>query len=171
MPPLPDFFAKSFNRRTKNTLYMLKRQYGGTINIYKMGDAVTDHLTGVRTVPLDVTVVRRAVVLPIKTVRESAQTISIISANKSFVTGGNYDTGLRMFIVEQTDAPSITELTESDWVVYKNKKYEIKSFEEYESGTGWVIIGKNIFGEPFNQVFPMYADNLLQLTHSGDIVP
>ncbi|MHA1950746.1 MAG: hypothetical protein ACW99G_12265 [Candidatus Thorarchaeota archaeon] len=158
--------SDNLNRRIDQTLYMLKRSFGGTINIYQMGDATVDHLTGVRTVPKTVTQIRRAIILPAKVSRDVVQTISIISANKAFVVGGNYDTGTRMFIVERSDAPNI-ELAESDWIVYRNQRYEIKNFDEYEFDSAWVIIGKAVKGDNPEQIYPLCADNLIRLNHSG----
>lgn len=162
--------SHNLNRRLDQTLYMLKRQFGGTISIYQMGDATVDHLTGVKTIPRTVTVVRRAIILPVKIVREVIQTISVISANKSFVVGGNYDTSLRMFIVEQDDAPGI-ELTESDWIVYRNRRYEVKSFEEYEFDSAWVIMGKAVHGDQPAQIYPLSADNLIRPAQTSDQTP
>jgi hypothetical protein len=158
--------SDNLNRRIDQTLYMLKRSFGGTINIYQMGDATVNHLTGVRTVPKTVKQIRRAIILPAKVSRDVVQTISIISANKAFVVGGNYDTGTRMFIVERSDAPNI-ELAESDWIVYRNQRYEIKNFDEYEFDSAWVIIGKAVKGDSPEQIYPLCADNLIRLDHSG----
>ena len=162
-----DIVSHNLNKRIDANLYMLKRTYGGTISIYQMGDATLDHLTGIRTVPRTVTVVRRAIILPVKIKREVVQSISLISANKAFVVGGNFDTNLRMFIVERDDAPDITKLTESDWIVYRNKRYEIKSFEEYEFDSAWVVIGKAVSGDIPEQIYPLCADNLLEIAQNS----
>jgi hypothetical protein len=156
----------NLNRRIDQTLYMMKRQYGGTICIYQMGDMQVNHLTGVKTVPKTVKVIKRAIILPVKVAREVVKNISIISANKSFIVGGNFDTGTRMFIIEQTDAPGL-ELGESDWIVYRDRRYEIKSFEEYEFDKAWVIVGKQIKGDVPSQIYTLAADNLIRLTHGS----
>lgn len=160
----------TLDKRLDQSLYMLKRQYGCTISIYQMGNATVNHLTGVKTIPRTVTVVRRAIILPVKIAREAVQTISIISANKSFVVGGTYDTSVRMFIVEQDDAPGLS-LTESDWIIYRNRRYEVKTFEEYDLDKAWVIIGKEVRGDTPSQIYPLAADNLLRLTDSADLIP
>ncbi len=159
----------NLNRRLDQTLYMLKRQYGGTICIYQMGDMVVDHLTGTKTVPRTVTKVKRAIILPVKVAREVVKNISVISANKAFIVGGNFDTGTRMFIIEKTDAPDL-DLGESDWVMYRDRRYEIKSFEEYEFDKAWVIIGKQLKGEIPSQIHHLAADNLIRLEQSSAVV-
>lgn len=155
------------NNRIRLTIYALKRQYGGTISIYKIGDATVNHLTGVKTIPKTVTVVKRAIILPTKVARETVQTISVISANKKFVFGGSYDTSTRLFIVDREDAPNL-QLTESDYVVYTDsygvpRRYEVKDFQEFEFDSAWVITGKAVIGEVPEQIFPVTADNLLRM--------
>lgn len=161
----------NLTRRIDQTLYMLKRQFGGSIQIYQMGDATVDHLTGIKSVPRTVTLVDRAIILPSKVIREVVQTIAMISANKSFVVGGNYDTNTRMFIVEQDDTPSIQELTESDYIIYRNKRYEIKSFEEFEFESSWVITGKAVRGDIPSQIYPVCADNLIRFEQDAEQTP
>lgn len=156
----------NLSRRIDQALYALKRQYGGTICIYQMGDATVNHLTGVKSIPKTTTIVKRAIVLPVKVAREVVKNISVISANKAFIVGGNYDTGTRMFIIEKTDAPNL-DLGESDWIMYRNKRYEIKSFEEYEFDKAWVVIGKQLKGEIPSQIHILAADNLIRLTQSA----
>jgi len=155
------------NNRMRLVLYALKRQYGGTISIYKVGDAEVDYDTGVKTIPKSVVVVRRAIILPTKAMREAVQTISVISANKKFVFGGSYDSSTRFFIVDRRDASTL-QLTESDYIVYTNsfgvaRRYEVKDFQEFEFDSAWVITGKAVFGEVPEQIFPVAADNLLRL--------
>ena len=96
---------RTLNRMIQRTLYSLKRQYGGTVSVYRPNDAETDVRTGRKTIDKDVFVVRRAVVLPVKVSREVIQSISQISANKAFVYGGNFDSGLRKFIIDARDLP------------------------------------------------------------------
>ena len=163
---MPHDSMGNLSRRIDQTLYMLKRQYGGTICIYQMGDATVDHLTGVKTIPRTTTIVKRAIVLPVKVAREVVKNISVISANKAFIVGGNFDTGTRMFIIEKTDAPNL-ELGESDWIMYRNKRYEIKGFEEYEFDKAWVVVGKQLKGEIPSQIHLLAADNLIRLTQSA----
>lgn len=160
----------NLTRRIEQNLYMLKRQYGGTINIYQMGDATVDHLTGIKTIPRTVTTIKRAIILPMKVAREVVQTISMISANKAFVIGGTFDTNTRIFIVKREDAPGL-EINESDWIIYRNKRYEIKSFEEYEFEAAWVVIGKAVSGDIPAQIYHLCADDLIRLEQDVSLVP
>ncbi len=155
-------------RLIQRTLYMLKRQYGGTINIYSLSDSSTNQETGVTSISKNVVHVNRAVVLPARMTREVRKSISQISANKMFVVGGTYDAGRRIFIVDRNDAPGLV-ITSNAYIVYRNRKYEIESFQEYEFEAGWTIVGKELVGEVPEQIHTLRADNLLNLQEASNV--
>ncbi len=134
------------NQQIRRVLYALKRQYGGTLVIYQNGAVTTDTKTGEVTRTKTATRIQRAVVLPETVSREVKQSISLISANKQMVTGGGYEAGKRLFIVERRDCPNLV-LKESDWLVYLGRKYAIENFEEYEFDAAYIIHGKELVGE------------------------
>jgi hypothetical protein len=134
------------NRVIRQVLYSLKRQYGGTLVVYQNGTVTTDTKTGESTRTKTATRIQRAVVLPETISREVKQSISLISANKQMVTGGGYEAGKRLFIVERRDCPNLV-LKESDWLVYHGRKYAIENFEEYEFEAAYIIHGKELVGE------------------------
>lgn len=159
---------RNLNRRISNILYMLKRQYGGCFDFYRRGPSgTTNYLTGEVVVDKEVFNINRGIILPAKIMREATQNISIISANKAFVYGGTYDSSVRMFIVDRKDIPELNlkdfDPTPDDWLVYENRKYEIKSFQEFEFDSAWVFIGKAVLGDVPEQIFKRCADNLLQV--------
>ncbi|CAL1125571.1 unnamed protein product [Cladocopium goreaui] len=157
-------------RLEKNTLYRMKRNYGATIDIYKLISTDTNVRTGKKTVVRDVTRIRRAPVLPGLQKRIVNQSISLISANKQMVMGGTYDMSRRRFIVDRRDAPELPELGTDDWVVYDHRKWQIESVEEFEVHAGWVITGRELVGEVPDEILQLSADHLLVLgsTASGD---
>ena len=134
------------NQQIRRVLYALKRQYGGTIVVYQNGTVTTDTKTGETTRTKTTTRIQRAVVLPETISREVKQSISLISANKQMVTGGGFEAGKRLFIIERRDCPHIV-LKESDWLVYHSRKYAIENFEEYEFDAAYIIHGKELVGE------------------------
>jgi hypothetical protein len=136
----------SLNQQIRRVLYALKRQYGGSIVIYQNDVVITDTKTGEVTRMKTATRIHRAVVLPVTISREVKQSISLISANKQLVMGGNYEAGKRLFIVERRDCPALV-LHESDWLVFNGRKYAIENFEEYEFDAAYIIHGKEIKGE------------------------
>jgi hypothetical protein len=143
-------------------LYSLKRQYGGSIDIYTLDSASTDPRTGVVTSNRNVIHIDRAPVLPAKMIKEVRRSISQISANKMFVVGGTYDAGRRIFIVDRRDAPNL-QLTNNSYVVYRSRKYEIEVVQEFEFESGWVLTGRELVGEVPEQIHLLQADNLLSL--------
>ncbi|MHC4301980.1 MAG: hypothetical protein ACYS7Y_32355 [Planctomycetota bacterium] len=155
------------NGRIRATLYALKRQYGGSLTVYKKGTQDTDYDTGVKEINKDATFVRRAIILPAKVMREANQSISVISANKGFVYGGTFDSSTRMFIIDRRDVPVLPELTEDDWIVYDGRKYEIKQFEMAEFDAAYVITGRAILGDVPEQIHLLQADNLIRLSHAS----
>jgi hypothetical protein len=152
----------SLKRTIQRTLYMMKRQYGGTIDIYTLTNSTTDQETGVTTIVKDVVHVDRAVVLPARLQKEVRKSISQISANKMFVVGGTYDAGRRIFLVDRDDAPNL-EITTNSYLVYRSRKYEIESYQEYEFEAGWIIVGRELVGEVPEQIHLLKTDNLLDL--------
>ncbi len=129
----------TLSRFIRQVLYSLKRQYGGTIDIYTLVSSGTNPKTGVATVVRDVIHVDRAVVLPARITREVKKSISQISANKMFVVGGTYDASRRLFIIDQDDVPDL-DLTNNSFIVYRGRKYEIEEVQEMEFETAWMTV-------------------------------
>jgi hypothetical protein len=155
---------RNLNQRIKAALYSLKKQYGGgPVSIYTFGGTTTDVDTGVKSVNKTLTTVNKAIILPAKVQREVLQSISQISANKAFVYGGTFDSRMRTFIIEQRDAPGLT-LKDDDWFVFDQRKYEIKSIQEFEFDTAWVVVARQILGEVPEQIYPLAVDHLLDIT-------
>ena len=136
----------SLNQQIRRVLYAMKRQYGSMIVVYQNGAVTTDTKTGEVARMKTSTRIHRAVVLPETLSREVKQSISLISANKQMVTGGGFEAGKRLFIIERRDCPNLV-LKESDWLVYHGRKYAIENFEEYEFETAYIIHGKELVGE------------------------
>ncbi len=154
--------STQLHQMSKRSLYMLKREYGGPIDIYKLMDSQTDVRTGQKTVTTSVYHIRRAVILPAGFLRVRMPSIS--SANKDYVAGGAYDSNTREFIVDRRDAPGLTTLTADDWIIYKGQKYQVSKMESFEFDSGWIITTSESVGESPQQVFHVKADSLLCLT-------
>jgi hypothetical protein len=136
----------SLNQQIRRVLYALKRQYGGAIVVYQNGVVTTDTKTGEVARTKTATRIHRAIVLPVTVSREVKQSISLISANKQMVTGGGFESGKRLFIVERRDCPSLV-LHKTDWLAYNGRKYAIDNYEEYEFDAAYIITGKEMPGE------------------------
>ena len=105
---------------------------------------------------------RRAVIVPSRIDRTVQQTISIISANKEFVTGGHYDVNQRDFIIDRHDVPSLPELTADDWIVYNRRKYQIKTVEDFEVDAGWIISARELVGEVPEFILDLKSESFLE---------
>jgi len=139
--------ATQLEQMSKRSLYMLKREYGGPIDIYKLLDSQTDVRTGQKILSTKVFHIRRAIILPAGYARIRMPSIS--SANKDFIAGGAHDSNTREFIVDRKDAPGLTTLTVDDWLVYQGRKYQISKIESFEFDSGWIITAKQSIGEVF----------------------
>lgn len=140
----------NLNRLIRNVIYQMKRQYGGSITLYRLISAATDRATGVKSETHESVYIKKAVVLPANVYREVIQSISQISANKKLVMGGNFDLGIRVFIIDRRDAPGYT-ITNDDWIVYDHKRYDIDSIDEFEQATAWLVTARAIGGAPPNE--------------------
>ena len=152
-------------RLIRRCIQQMKAEYGGSITVYRLTSVDTDLQTGAKTVTRESIFVERAVVLPCVLSRFRVQTISVISANKQIVQGGTYDPGMRTFIIDRNDVPS-WELQKDDWIVYDSKRYELKTIEEYEYKTAWVIVAKEVEGMASQQDHYVTASDLIGLSDS-----
>jgi len=154
--------STQLHQQSKRVLYMLKREYGGPIDIYKLVDSRTDVRTGEKVVTTSGHHISRAIILPAGISRVRMPAIS--SANKDYVAGGAHDSSLREFIVDRKDAPGLTTLTADDWIVFKGRKHQVSKIESFEFDSGWIITTKESVGEALQQVFPVKVDSLMCLT-------
>lgn len=154
----------NLNRLVRNCIYQLKREYGGEITLYQLTAATTDRATGVKTETHNSIFIPRVVVLPASVKREVIQSISAISANKKLVMGGSIDIGTRVFIIDRLDAPGYT-ITNDDWIVYEHVRYDIKSVEEFEQSTAWLISAKaQEGGTPEEDTYQRVEDYVFDLS-------
>lgn len=158
-------------RLVRRCIRMMKKDYGGQITAYKLDTTTTNYDTGARTSSHTSVVINRAVVLPASLTRDVIQTISMISANKQVVQGASFDPAVRRFIIDRTDVPSTFVLEKDDWIVYEGKRYDIKTVEEYEYKTAWLINAKRIEGAPvYEDKYAKANGYLLDLTQTATAV-
>lgn len=151
--------TNSLTLMMRRVLYQLKREYGFRIEIHHLVSSETDVRTGVKTTQTTRIVVNRAVVLPEMLNRTTKQSISLISSNKEFVSGGTSDIGTRNFIVDRRDV-NLPELTADDWLVYQHQKYQIRQVQAFEENAGWIINAKRISGEEPDTISASASDSM-----------
>lgn len=158
-------------RTMRQVLYGLKRQYGDTLTAYKLLDAETNYETGVKTIQKASYEVI-GVVIPTTLVREVLQSISQISANKTMVYGGSFDSNFKTFILDGRNFPSDFDFTDDDWIVYKHQRFEIKEITRLDYQTGWIIQGQAIVGQHAEEIYSLQVGNALyDLKGVTEIVP
>lgn len=137
----------NLNRTLKQAIYELKHSYGAPVDVYKLDSASTDRKTGVKTATKSVISVRKVVVMPATTARRFFQGISYLSASKPFASQGGqgWDGTSRAFVFEGSDLPGY-EWEIQDWIVYRDRRYDVSAIETLEFDTGWLILGKEVKG-------------------------
>lgn len=154
---------RALTRMIRQTMYAMKRQYGGRIDVYRLNDVETNLRTGVKTIDKEVFPIRRAVILPVHISRDVVQSISQISANKKFVYGANFDAGKRTFVIHSRDLPEGFQFRNDDWIVYRNSRYDLADIQELEFAAGWIIVAVEVMGRAPEQSFIAKADDLIDV--------
>lgn len=160
--------------RIRQTIYKLKRLYGGTIFLYRQGDPVINKRTGQKVWPNRLsTRINKALILPVKLDRHQTQTISMISMDKQFVYGGSYDRGARWFYIDPRDLPVGYVINQDDWIVYKGldgvaRKYEIKKATDNEFDTLWEVLGTELIGVVPEQVHNLTGYSIVDFQQTAD---
>jgi len=166
MPPV----NRNTDRRVKNLLYSLKRQYGEPVSVYKLLGQFTDTRTGIKRHLKDEHYIPRAILLPTTAERHVEQSISAISANKQLVMGGQYDVAVRVFVIDFLDLRGfdLTTLTKDDWLVNRNKRYSIEKVQDFAPGGAWVVTARALEGERPEISHRVFAESLLRVTDGVD---
>lgn len=157
----------NLTRRIQHTLYMLRREYGGPISVYKLLSSESDPQTGDKVIDAESYPVDLAVILPATLSLQEKRGISLISANKQMVQGGHYEGVTQKFIIDRCDLPEGITLTTDDWIVESERRFDIAAVEEFEDGSAYLIHGKAQTGRPANQIFHVQAESLLSVVGDG----
>jgi hypothetical protein len=134
-------------------LYRSKRSYGYPIDIYKLQGSQTDPQTGVVTRMVSVTHVHRAVYFSgSQTRRALARKMAAgTEAARDFAASGAYDISVSTFIVDRQDAPNLPTLTQDDWIIHDNRKFQVVKIDGV-ANESWVILARELVGEVPQQV-------------------
>jgi hypothetical protein len=138
----------NLTRELKAALYVLMRDYGSTLDVYKTITTNTDLSTGKKSGTVDVFTIRKAVAMPATTARKFFMGTAYNTAGKEFSTQGGegWDGTSRLFMIQGSDLPSKYEWELEDWIVFDSRRYEVSSIEELDFYSGWLILGKVIKG-------------------------
>jgi len=125
-------------RQHKAIMYRLKRSFGQAVVFSIPTDNSYDVTTGATTREYTELKVRKAIVLPVKTIRDFAYDLTYIASNKNFVYGGYYDSSARNVIVQNKDLKK--NVPAMNWLcTFQNRKYTVKALTETEDNAGYIL--------------------------------
>ena len=131
-------------RQHTNILYILKRQFGQTINILTQVKRDLDVETGKVTELEEIYKVKRVVLLPKSTSRSFVQDIAYLAANKNFTQGGIFDDTTRKIIIDTKEMPKGKKLLMTDKILFDDMEYIIKQIVKSEDVGGYHVTIKNV---------------------------
>lgn len=147
-------------RQLRRVIYALKRKWGQALTLCRSTNISVDTETGKATSTLTKLEVRRAIILPVTSLRTFAYDLSFIAANKNFTWGGLFDTKTRIALISRRDAPSFT-FDQDMWVMFKGKRMEVKNVTEFEDEeiVAFLLTGL-VDGKPLDQVDESVSDDM-----------
>jgi hypothetical protein len=144
----------------RQTLYDLKSRYPTEVDIYQYVTNCTDPKTGIRTTTKKVINVRKAILLPTSLTRSFIFRRDYMTANKQFTFGGLFDIDTRVLIIDADDID--VKIEKDNYIVIRDKKYEIKAIEENE-GLSYLLTIKETIGALPYCVVTIAVNHTLQL--------
>ena len=146
------------------TLYRMKRSYGLPIDICQQTLGQTNLETGEKDITYMKAHIARAIVQPARSTRSFVYDLAYISANKDFTEGGFFDSTDRRVIIDAADLPVDWELDNDQFVVYDNRRFDIKGFYEFEANMGFILLLRETKGQ--KMVHLVDAVSILNLQQS-----
>lgn len=129
------------------TLYRMKRSYGLPIDLCQQTLGQTDLQTGEKDISYMKVSIPRAIIQPARTSRSFVYDLAYISANKDFTSGGFFDVSDRRIILDAADLPADWELDNDQFIIYNNRRYDIKGFYEFEADMGFILMVRETKGQ------------------------
>jgi hypothetical protein len=148
---MPDFITKS--------LYRLKKNFGQKASIQWRNTNALNLETGKKTVTFDGITINRAIVLPNKMHRDFQYDLAFIGENKNFTYGAYYNTSERNVIVDTKDLPADFIITLEHWFVINDRRWDVKSAEEFEHKKAWFLNLKEVQGSEPNRLLAPLSQN------------
>jgi len=146
------------------TLYRMKRSYGLPIDLCQQILGSTNLETGEKDITYMKTHIARAIVQPARTSRSFVYDLAYISANKDFTSGGFFDASDRRVIIDAADLPADWELDNDQFVIFNNRRFDIKGFYEFEANMGFILMLRETKGQKMVRL--MDAVSILSLEQS-----
>lgn len=151
----------------RQVLYSLKKQYGDKITICQNTSVTTNYVTGAKSYTCSRTSISRAILLPTNFTRKTDYRLPMVSANKLFAFGATFDVGTKLIVIDVSDVPTYFELTQDDWILIDNTRYEIVAIEELEYHAGWIVGAKQVAGMTADLEVSLDTSDSLSITDEG----
>ena len=146
--------ARKKLRFITQVLYALKRDFGGMIDLYSPTSVVTDLETGSISRTTTRQRIKRAIILESKALERHIYGLTFIAANKNFSYGANFEENSRVFILDGKDVSSVSL---DQYIVYAERRYEIKFIQEFEFNRGFLVTAVELKGALPRQVIELSA--------------
>lgn len=139
--------AKGY-RFVKSVIRMLKRKRGQPVTLLRTTTAGTiDWTKGTETGRSVTTLkIKKAIIMPAKTLSKFAYDIGYLAANKNFTYGGVYGQSERDMIIDQDDLGDFV-LDLHCRVRFSGSDYNIKQIESYEEANAKYLVISRIEGQ------------------------
>jgi hypothetical protein len=141
------------NSLIESVMYQLKKDNAQCVDLYLRGAVSTDVQTGKITYPETRVRIKKAIVLPIDTMRNLAQSPPFATAGRQFEYGGLYSTGASVIIVERKDLPKMYVYNLDDAFIIKHQRFEIKKSSDFQDGQSAVFIVERLVGKRTDEAF------------------
>ena len=130
-------------RQISVILYRLKRNFGLPAILRVPADTYNVQ-TGVVTPNNTDYNIRRAILLPRRSLRDFVYDLSFIAANKNFTYGGLFDASRRMIIIDTKELPSGVRPTQNMLVIFDTEQYDILEVQRAEFDRGYLLVCKEV---------------------------
>jgi hypothetical protein len=147
------------------------REYGWPIALYERVVNQSNLLTGEKDVTRIVHNIRRAVVLPVKFESVAFYSAAYLKFARDFAYGGHQETETKRFIIYGKDLPKDTFIEPDHFIVYKEKRFEIKYVEQLEDKIGYQIIAVHLVGGNPEQILQKTIIDTLRITERNNYGP
>jgi len=91
----------------------------------------------------------------------------MVSANKLFAFGATFDVGTKLIVIDVSDVPTYFELTQDDWIIIDNTRYEVVDIEELEYRAGWIVGAKQVAGMTADLEVSLGTSDSLSIVDEG----
>ena len=141
------------------------------IDLYVLLSSTTDVRTGQTVIQTKMTHVKRAVVMPDTQIRQRLmrKMAAGTEASRDFTAAGSYDRSERKVIIDQADAPGLTELTADDWIVFRGHRWQIVEVGCPDTDHGWTLTVRQQLGEVPQQTRDVKVEDLMSLGDAAGV--